>query len=79
MDGGPAPAMTVEAPVRITIDIDDALLTEAMRATGASTAEAAVVAGLRLLVRLARQRQAVEDMIGLGWEGDLAASRETRA
>jgi len=33
---------------------------------------------LRLLVRLAAQRRAVEDMMGLGWDGDLEASREGR-
>jgi hypothetical protein len=33
---------------------------------------------LRLLVRLAEQKRAVEDMTGLGWKGDLDASREGR-
>ena len=64
--------------MRTNIDIDEALITEAIRATGAKTKKAAVEQGLRLLVRLAAQRRAVEDMIGLGWEGDLDASREGR-
>ena len=64
--------------MRTNIDIDDALITEAIKATGAKTKKAAVEQGLRLLVRLAAQRLAVEDMIGLGWEGDLDASREGR-
>jgi Arc/MetJ family transcription regulator len=64
--------------MRTNIDIDDALITEAIRATGAKTKKAAVEEGLRLLVRLAAQRRAVEDMIGLGWEGDLDANREGR-
>jgi Arc/MetJ family transcription regulator len=64
--------------MRTNIDIDDALMTEAILATGAKTKKAAVEAGLRLLIRLAAQRRAVEDMIGLGWEGDLDASREGR-
>ena len=64
--------------MRTNIDIDDALITEAIKATGAKTKKAAVEQGLRLLVRLAAQRRAIEDMIGLGWEGDLDASREGR-
>jgi Arc/MetJ family transcription regulator len=64
--------------MRTNIDIDDTLMTEAIRATGAATKKAAVEEGLRLVVRLAAQRRAVEDMIGLGWEGDLEASREGR-
>jgi Arc/MetJ family transcription regulator len=64
--------------MRTNIDIDDTLMTEAIRATGAPTKKAAVEAGLRLIVRLAAQRRAVEDMMGLGWEGDLDASRQSR-
>jgi Arc/MetJ family transcription regulator len=64
--------------MRTNIDIDDTLMAEAVRATGAKTKKAAVEAGLRLLVRLAAQRRAVEDMKGLGWDGDLDASRQGR-
>jgi Arc/MetJ family transcription regulator len=64
--------------MRTNIDIDDTLMSEAIRATGATTKKAVVEEGLRLLVRLAAQRRAVEDMMGLGWEGDLDASREGR-
>lgn len=64
--------------MRTNIDIDDTLIAEAIQATGAKTKKAAVEEGLRLLVRLARQKRAVEDMKGLGWEGDLDASREGR-
>lgn len=64
--------------MRTNIDIDDALIARAMRASGAKTKKAAVEEGLRLLVRLAEQQRAVEDMHGLGWEGDLEASREGR-
>ena len=61
--------------MRTNIDIDDSLMTEALQATGAKTKKAAVEEGLRLLVRLAAQRRAVEDLMGLGWEGDLDESR----
>ncbi|HEY4041935.1 MAG TPA: type II toxin-antitoxin system VapB family antitoxin [Rhodopila sp.] len=64
--------------MRTNIDIDDALITQAIQATGAKTKKAAVEEGLRLLVRLARQKHAVEDMRGLGWEGGLDRSREDR-
>ena len=64
--------------MRTNIDIDDSLMTEALQATGAKTKKAAVEEGLRLLVRLAAQRRAVEDMMGLGWEGDLDTSRQGR-
>jgi Arc/MetJ family transcription regulator len=64
--------------MRTNIDIDEALITEAIRATGAKTKRAVVEQGLRLLVRLAAQRRAVEDMVGLGWDGDLDTSREGR-
>jgi Arc/MetJ family transcription regulator len=65
--------------MRTNIEIDDTLISDAIRVTGARTKKAAVEAGLRLLVRLAGQRRAVEDMAGLGWDGDLAASRDDRA
>ena len=65
--------------MRTNIDIDDTLMNDAIRATGAPTKKAVVEEGLRLLVRLAAQRRDVEDMMGLGWEGDLDASREGRA
>jgi Arc/MetJ family transcription regulator len=64
--------------MRTNIDIDDTLMAEVMCVTAAPTKKAAVEKGLRLLIRLAAQRRAVEDMIGLGWEGDLEASREGR-
>lgn len=64
--------------MRTNIDIDEALISQAMRASGAKTKKAVVEEGLRLLVRLGEQRHAVEDMHGLGWEGDLEASREGR-
>jgi len=38
-------------PVRTNIDIDDGLMREAMRASGAATKKAAAEAGLRLLVQ----------------------------
>lgn len=64
--------------MRTNIDIDDALLAEAMAATGQRTKRATVEEALRTVVRLRRQRETVADMAGLGWEGDLEASRDGR-
>lgn len=64
--------------MRTNIDIDDELVTQAMQAAGVRTKKAAVEEALRLLVQLSRQKHAVEDMAGLGWEGDLDASRQGR-
>jgi Arc/MetJ family transcription regulator len=64
--------------VRTNIDIDDALIAEAMAATGLSTKKATVEEALRRLVQHHRQRKAISDMTGLGWQGDLDAMRQGR-
>jgi Arc/MetJ family transcription regulator len=64
--------------MRTNIDIDDELLAETMRISGHSTKKAAVEEALRKFVRLGRQRQAFEELKGIGWEGDLDAMREGR-
>ncbi len=60
------------------VDVDDALLTEAMRAAGNQSRDATVEEALRLLIRIGRQREALERLRGIGWEGDLDAMREGR-
>ena len=64
--------------VRTNIDIDDALLDDARRATGLRTKKETVEEGLRLLVRLKEQ----EEILGLAgkvsWEGALEVSRRGR-
>jgi len=65
-------------PMRTTIEIDDDLLAVAMAATGLTSPTATVEAALRRLVRHDRQTQAVADMAGLGWEGNLDAMRAGR-
>jgi len=64
--------------MRTNIDIDDELMAEAMAATGLTTKKAAVEEALRRLVRHHHRQDAVTDMAGLGWDGDLAAMREGR-
>jgi Arc/MetJ family transcription regulator len=57
--------------MRTNIEIDDDLLSSAMSATRLPTKRATVEEGLRVLVRLRGQAQALENMKGMGWEGDL--------
>lgn len=64
--------------MRTNIEIDDQLLSQAMRAAGLSTKRATVEAGLRLLVRVRAQVEALAALKGLGWEGDLDDMRQGR-
>ena len=64
--------------MRTNIDIDDALMAEAMAALRLPTKRAVVEEGLRLIIRLHDQRQALEALRGVGWDGDLDAMREGR-
>ena len=61
--------------MRTNIEIDDALMKAALKASGLSTKRAAVEEGLRLLVRLKRQSDVRRLRGKVRWEGDLAASR----
>lgn len=62
--------------MRTNIDIDDTLLDQAMVATGLLTKKATVEEALRRLLLNHRRRQALHEMEGLGWEGDLDSLRE---
>jgi Arc/MetJ family transcription regulator len=61
--------------VRTNIVIDDALMAEAMRLSGARTKREAVEVALQLLVRMRRQEQLRGARGRLRWSGDLAAMR----
>ncbi|WP_245441672.1 type II toxin-antitoxin system VapB family antitoxin [Rhizobium leguminosarum] len=58
-----------------TIDIDDGLLDAAMIVTGLATKEAAVEQALRILIESHRRKNAIADLAGIGWEGDLEERR----
>lgn len=60
------------------IDIDDDLITKAMAATGLTTKKATVEEALRRLILRRERLDALADLSGLGWDDDLAASREGR-
>jgi Arc/MetJ family transcription regulator len=64
--------------MRMNIDIDDNLLAEAQAATGLATVDAVVIEALQRLVRRHERGQAIQDMAGLGWEGDLDSARNNR-
>lgn len=61
--------------MQLHIEIDEALMAEALQLGGAPTKEAAVEAALRLYIRRYKQVQAFEALKGVGWEGDLNAMR----
>jgi Arc/MetJ family transcription regulator len=62
-------------PMRTNIVIDDRLIAEAMRLSGARTKRQAVEDSLRLMVKLKRQEQVREARGKLRWTGDLDAMR----
>ena len=61
--------------MRTNIDIDDRLMQEAMRSSGARTKRAVVEEALRLLIQT-RSQSGIRRLRGkVSWEGDLNASR----
>lgn len=73
------PPHTHIADMRTNIDIDDDLLAKAMAATGLTTKKATVEEALRRLVLRRDRLDALSDLAGIGWEGDLPSMREGRA
>jgi Arc/MetJ family transcription regulator len=64
--------------MRTNIEIDDRLMRQAMRRSGARTKKAAVEAGLRLLAETHAQGS-IRNLRGkVAWDGDLNQTRLTR-
>jgi Arc/MetJ family transcription regulator len=64
--------------MRTNIEIDDRLMRDAMRSSGARTKRAAVEEGLRLLIRT-RNQKSIRRLRGkVTWDGDLETSRRAR-
>ena len=61
--------------MRTNIVIDDALMREALKTSGIKTKRAAVEAGLRLLVKLSRQKGIRRLRGRLAWDGSLDEMR----
>ena len=64
--------------MRTNIEIDDELMEEALRRSGAPTKRAAVEEGLRLLIQTRRQAGIRRLRGKVKWEGDLDAMRTRR-
>jgi Arc/MetJ family transcription regulator len=61
--------------MRTNIELDDALIAEAMELSGLPTKKAAVAQALRDFVRVKKQLRAIDNLEGIGWDGDLEGSR----
>ena len=64
--------------MRTNIDIDDRLMREAMRCSGARTKKATVEAGLRMLAQTHAQGSIRRLRGKVRWEGNLVNSRKGR-
>jgi Arc/MetJ family transcription regulator len=63
--------------MRTNIVIDDTLMDEALKLTGAKTKKEAVELGLRTIVQLKRQERIKRYKGRLKWEGDLDQMRDS--
>jgi Arc/MetJ family transcription regulator len=64
--------------MRTNIEIDDALMAEAQKASGQATKKQTVEEALRLMIRLRRQGQVASAFGKYRWRGNLARSRKGR-
>ncbi len=64
--------------MRTNIEIDDKLMNDVLRATGAKTTKEAVELGLQTLLDLSAQEKARSLRGKITWEGDLKAMRTDR-
>ena len=63
--------------MRTNIEIDDDLMAGVMRAFGSKTKRDAVDSALREALQI-RQQEALMELWGLGWEGDLDDMRTSK-
>ena len=61
--------------MRTNIELDDDLIAKAMKLSGLPTKKATVELALRQFVENGYRRQALDELWGMGWEGDLDAMR----
>jgi len=64
--------------MRTNIEIDDALMAEAMELSGLPTKKAVIEEALKMFIEAHGEIAAIRDMAGLGWEGDLDEIRGKR-
>ncbi len=65
-------------PMRTNIEIDDALMKEAMEVAGTTTKKATVEAGLRMMIAAGSQAGLRQLRGRVKWEGNLDVSRRGR-
>ncbi|CAN7299138.1 type II toxin-antitoxin system VapB family antitoxin [Rhizobium leguminosarum] len=65
--------------MRTNIDIDDALLDAAMTAAGLATKKATSSSLCETLSTKHRRKNAIANLAGIGWEGDLDEIRRDRS
>lgn len=64
---------------RTNIELDDELIAEVMRRFGVTTKREAVHLALQRAVGVPANADAVRDLAGIGWDGDLDAMRSGSA
>ena len=64
--------------MRTNIEIDDALMAEAMAALGVRTKREAIDKALRAVIRREKRLRAWDELRGIGWEGDLDDMRTSK-
>jgi Arc/MetJ family transcription regulator len=64
--------------MRTNIEIDDALMAEAQKASGLTTKKQTVEQALRLMIRLRRQQEVGAAFGKYRWRGNLSRSRKGR-
>jgi Arc/MetJ family transcription regulator len=65
-----------EAKMRTKVDVEATLLERAMKATGGKSEMDTVEAALRAVIERGERRQALENLRGAGWNGNLDEIRE---
>jgi Arc/MetJ family transcription regulator len=68
----------MEIHMRTNIVIDDKLMADALKATGAKTKKEAVELGLRTLLQMSRQSEVRRLRGKVQWQGDLDAMRRDK-
>ncbi len=61
--------------MRTNIVLDDETIAEVMARSGVPTMRAAIDMAMRRYLEIERQKDAVEALRGIGWDGDLEAMR----
>jgi len=64
--------------MRTDVEIDDVIMAEAMKVAGKATEQEAIQEAVLRMVTISRQRQALQELRGIGWYGDEEEVRGNR-